>query len=199
MKEHVSQYALALFLDHLYDHCQPQTWKHEESPELPAESTCLPPGVASDRPATADTASAHGCLTVPNAADFLVSMKIGATELFAKLPLQLLTTLRCVTNYIEQDIGGHHVHGSLEEVSDKYQYSHRDFNFCRRLLHLSAKGQILSLLADTKQAIGNGWKLDKWKFFPIAHRMYVERPDIKWYIFLELDAYMGWSNLLELL
>ncbi|KAK3627682.1 hypothetical protein LTR56_015457 [Elasticomyces elasticus] len=80
---------------------------------------------------------------------------------------------------IEQDIGGHHVYGSLEEVSDKYKYSHRDFNFYRRLLDLFAKGQDLSLLADTK--------------------VYVERPDIKWYIFLEADAYMGWSNLLELL
>ncbi|KAK0887182.1 hypothetical protein LTR57_025638, partial [Friedmanniomyces endolithicus] len=100
---------------------------------------------------------------------------------------------------IEQDIGGHHIYGSLEEVSDKYKYSHRDFNFYRRLLDLFAKGQDLSLLADTKQATGNGWDLDKWKFVPIAHRVYVEQPDIKWYIFLEADAYMGWSNLLELL
>ncbi|KAK3669145.1 hypothetical protein LTR78_010978, partial [Recurvomyces mirabilis] len=84
---------------------------------------------------------------------------------------------------IEQDIGSHHIYGSLEEVSDKYKYSHRDFNFYRRLLDLFAKGQDLSLLADTKQATGNGWDLDKWKFVPIAHRVYVEQPDIKWYIF----------------
>ncbi|KAK3616495.1 hypothetical protein LTR56_025922 [Elasticomyces elasticus] len=100
---------------------------------------------------------------------------------------------------IEQDIGGHHVYGALEDVSDKYKYSHRDFDFYRRLVDLFAKGQDLSLLADTKQATGNGWDLDKWKFVPIARRVYVERPDIKWYIFLEADAYMGWTNLLELL
>ncbi len=104
-----------------------------------------------------------------------------------------------VFSHIEQDIGGHHIYGSLDEVSDKYKYSHRDFNFYRRLLDLFAKGQDLSLLADTKQATGNDWDLDKWKFVPIAHRVYVEQPDIKWYIFLEADAYMGWSNLLELL
>ncbi|KAK5709016.1 hypothetical protein LTR17_020162 [Elasticomyces elasticus] len=97
------------------------------------------------------------------------------------------------------DIGGHYVYGSLEEVSDKYKYSHCDFDFYRRLMDLFAEGQDLSLLADTKQATGKGWNLDKWKFVPIAHRVYVERPDIKWYIFLEADAYMEWSNLLELL
>ncbi|KAK0855909.1 hypothetical protein LTR33_010580 [Friedmanniomyces endolithicus] len=122
-------------------------------------------------------------------------MITGAPELFAKLRYNFSQRfVVCLT-----DVGGHHVYGSLEEVSDKYKYSHRDFNFYRRLLDLFAKGQDLSLLADTKRATGNGWDLDKWKLVPIAHRMYVEQPDIKWYIFLEADAYMGWPNLLDLL
>ncbi|KAK0278674.1 hypothetical protein LTR35_008938 [Friedmanniomyces endolithicus] len=192
MQEHVSQYAPALYLDHPPDHSQPQPFlEDEESPELPAGSARLLTSVSSGRPTATATAPVYGRPAVSNAADLLVSMKTGATELFAKLPLQLLTALRCVPNYIEQDIGGHHVYGSLE--------NHRDFIFYRRLLDLFAKGQDLSLLADTKQATGNGWDLDKWKFVPIAYRVYVEQPDIKWYVFLEADAYMGWSNLLELL
>lgn len=201
VKEHVSH---TLHLDQLSGQEQQQPSLDDGlSAEAPAADDFLP------RPArpstTAGTAPPlYGCPASPDPSDFLISMKTGATELFAKLPQQLLTTLRCVPNYmifsdIEQDVGGHHVYGSLEDVSDKYKYSHRDFDFYRRLLDLSAKGQDLSLLGDTKQASGSGWDLDKWKFIPIAHKVYVEQPNIKWYIFLEADAYMGWSNMLELL
>ncbi|KAK3068377.1 hypothetical protein LTR53_014110 [Teratosphaeriaceae sp. CCFEE 6253] len=146
----------------------------------------------------------RGCPVIPSSADFLVSMKTGATELFAKLPEQMLTTLRCVPNYmvfsdIAQEMGDYHIYSSLEDVSDSYKYSHRDFNFYRRLLDLAAKGQDLSLLQITKQAEGSAWDLDKWKFVPITHKVYKEQPDVKWYIFLEADSYMAWSNVLELL
>ncbi|KAK4903573.1 hypothetical protein LTR49_026808 [Elasticomyces elasticus] len=108
-----------------------------------------------------------------------VALKHGHGDVITEDEIQKLKTW-----FEEQDAAGRGVS------------AHRDFNFNRRLLDLFARGQNLSLLADTKQAIGNGWDLDKWKF---AHRVYVERPDIKWYIFLEAEAYMGWSNLLELL
>jgi len=99
VKEHVSQYASALYFDHLSNHSQPQPFlEGEESPELPSEPIHLFTSVSSGRPAAIATAPVHGCPAVPNAADFLVSMKTGATELFAKLPLQLLTTLRCMPN-----------------------------------------------------------------------------------------------------
>ncbi|KAK4983675.1 hypothetical protein LTR28_002450, partial [Elasticomyces elasticus] len=148
--------------------------------------------------------SAHGCPGRPNAEELLISMKTGATELFAKLPQQLLTTLHCVSNYmifsdLEQDVGDYHIYGCLEEVSDKYKYSHKNFEFYRKLLDLSARGQDLSLLTSTKQAKEHAWELDKWKFLPIAHRVYKEQPNTKWYVFIEADAYMAWSNVLELL
>ncbi|KAK4997075.1 hypothetical protein LTR28_014093, partial [Elasticomyces elasticus] len=170
----------------------------EESIAENTISTKRPPTVSSLRP------SVHGCPGRPNADEFLISMKTGATELFAKLPEQLLTTLGCVPNYmifsdLEQDVGDYHIYSSLEEVSDKYKYSHRDFEFYRKLLDLSAKGQDLSLLKSTARAKSHAWDLDKWKFLPIAHRVYKEQPKIKWYIFIEADAYMAWPNVLELL
>ncbi|TKA75086.1 hypothetical protein B0A55_05594 [Friedmanniomyces simplex] len=146
----------------------------------------------------------RGCPVIPSSADYLVSMKTGATELFAKLPEQLLTTLRCVPNYmifsdLEQEMGDYHIYSSLEDVSDSYKYSHRDFSFYRRLLDLYAKGQDLSLLQITKQAEGSAWDLDKWEFIPITHKVYREQPHVKWYIFLEADSYMAWSNVLKML
>jgi len=71
MKEHVSQYASALYLDHLSDHSQPQpVLEGEESPELPSEPIHLFTSVSSGRPAATATAPVHGCPAVPNAADF---------------------------------------------------------------------------------------------------------------------------------
>ena len=62
MKEHVSQYAPALYLDHLSDHSQPQpSLEDEEFSKLPAEPIRLPTSVPSGRPAATTTALAHGC------------------------------------------------------------------------------------------------------------------------------------------
>lgn len=207
MKEHVSQYASTLHLDEVSDQLQQQSSSHDGSSMEDSAASLIPSYSSSAlRPsATAATASPiHGCPASPNPEDFLISMKTGATELFAKLPQQLLTTLRCVKNYmifsdIEQDIGDHHVYSSLKDVSDKYKYGHRDFEYYRHLVDLSVKGQDLSLLNDKKQGYNAGWDLDKWKFVPIAHRTYLQQPNAKWYIFLEADAYMAWSNTLELL
>jgi hypothetical protein len=172
----------------------------EDNESLPTHS----PSAAAPIATSSSKLALRGCPVIPSSKDFLVSMKTGATELFAKLPEQLLTTLRCVPNYmifsdIEQEIGDYHIYSSLEDVSDKYKYSHRDFDFYRRLLDLAAKGQDLSLLQITKQAEGSAWDLDKWKFVPIAHKVYTEQPDVKWYIFLEADSYMSWPNVMELL
>ncbi|KAK0915880.1 hypothetical protein LTR57_013199 [Friedmanniomyces endolithicus] len=169
-----------------------------DDPAPSAYAAKEPPPIESSRLAL------RGCPVIPKSADFLVSMKTGATELFAKLPEQLLTTLRCVPNYmifsdIEQEMGDYHIYSSLEDVSDSYKYSHRDFSFYRRLLDLYAKGQDLSLLQITKQAEGSAWDLDKWKFLPITHKVYKEQPHVKWYIFLEADSYMAWPNVLEML
>ncbi|EMC99918.1 hypothetical protein BAUCODRAFT_355172 [Baudoinia panamericana UAMH 10762] len=155
-------------------------------------------------PTPTSSINTANCPVVADSKDFLISMKTGATELYAKLPEHLMTTLRCVPNYmifsdLEQDISDYHVHSALEDVSDKYKYSHRDFEFYRRLLDLAAKGQDLSLMKITTQAHGSAWDLDKWKFVPITHKTYAAQPDAKWYIFLEADSYMAWPNVLELL
>ncbi len=93
MKEHVSQYASALYLDHLSDHSQPQpVLEGEESPELPSEPIHL---VDLLQPPQLQFMAVQP-YRMPQIS--LVSMETGATELFAKLPLQLLTTLRCVPN-----------------------------------------------------------------------------------------------------
>ncbi len=65
MKERVSQYAPAFYLDHLSDHSQSQSFlKDEESPKLPAEPIRLLTSVSSGRPAATATAPVHCCPAV---------------------------------------------------------------------------------------------------------------------------------------
>ncbi|KAK3676671.1 hypothetical protein LTR78_003446 [Recurvomyces mirabilis] len=198
----VSKYAPELHIERPRPSKVPFEEVLHDAPEkhIPTHS----PSAPSPIPTSSSKLSLRGCPVIPNSDDYLISMKTGATELFAKLPEQLLTSLRCVPNYmifsdIEQEMGDYHIYSSLEDVSDKYKYSHRDFDFYRRLLDLAAKGQDLSLMKITKQAAGSAWDLDKWKFLPITHKVFVEQPNVKWYIFLEADSYMAWTNVLELL
>ena len=141
------------------------------------------------------------CPHKPNPEEVLVIMKSGATELFDKLPEQLLTTMRCVDNYmlfsdVEQDVGEYHVYSALGDVNDRHKDDNNDkvFAFYRKLVELQEKHQDLSKLTSRI-----GWDLDKWKFIPMLHQAYKKQPDRKWYIFLEADSYFIWGNLLEIL
>lgn len=42
-----------------------------------------------------------------------------------------------------------------------------------------------------------GWDLDKYKFLNMMLRTWEMRPDKKWYVFVEADTYIVWSNLIE--
>jgi hypothetical protein len=42
-----------------------------------------------------------------------------------------------------------------------------------------------------------GWKLDKYKFLPIVQHAGLNKPDAKWYIFMEDDSYIFLPNLLR--
>jgi len=139
------------------------------------------------------------CRSLPGAEAVTVSLKTGATELYNRLPEQLLILSDCIPNLmlfsdLEQDIGDFHIHGTLDDVSEEYKDSEKEFEFYRELKRYQTEFQDLSLLSSQ-----HGWDLDKWKFLPILHRVYEEHPDSKWFVFVEADTYLSWSNLLQLL
>jgi hypothetical protein len=50
------------------------------------------------------------------------------------------------------------------------------------------------------RSLGNpGWKLDKFKFLPMVYKALRQMPQAKWVVFVELDTYPMWSNLLDYL
>jgi hypothetical protein len=161
----------------------------QESLKLPANSTNAAPLES----------STSTCRSLPGAEDVLVVLKTGATEVFARLPEQILTLSRCIPNFmvfsdLEQDIGDYHIYDALDEVNDEYKNIHKDFLFYRKLQKYQAEHQDLGALNSEQ-----GWDLDKWKNIPMLHKAYQKQPNIKWYVFIDADTFLSWTNLLQLL
>jgi hypothetical protein len=147
------------------------------------------------------------CPQSPLSDDVLLVIRTGATEAREKLPIHFRTTLRCVNNYViysdlAEEIDGHRVYDVLDEVDDDIKTAVPEFKLYN---HLKANGRAG---LDVKVQFGSGpfgavenpgWKLDKWKFLPMISKALRHAPRAKWFVFIEPDTYLMWSNLLQLL
>lgn len=149
------------------------------------------------------------CSRLPGADSTLVVLRTGATELEARLPAHLSTTLRCYPHHVifsdyQETFPGKPILDALEFVSPEIKASNADFELYRRLQQGGRAGLNASELSDADSKpvslIGNtdnpGWKLDKWKFLPIVNQTLYLYPKMKWYVFAEADTFMLWSTLL---
>lgn len=139
--------------------------------------------------------------------DVLVVLKTGANEAREKLPAHFDATLRCVPHYVvysdmEETIEGHQVHNVLDEVNPTILEQYPDFEYYRQLQEHGMEGFSAAQLAEWA-SVGNtrsgkdspGWRLDKWKFLPMADKALRHRPQAKWYIFVEADTFVIWRNI----
>ena len=146
------------------------------------------------------------CPPMPGMNDVLVVMKTGVTEARDKVPVHFSTTFRCVPHYVifsdfEEEIEGVKVHDVLRTMDSTVKRSVPDFDIYNRLTKGGRKGLEQDDFADEANSnMGKpnnpGWKLDKWKFLPMAQEAYRAKPDAKWYVFMEADTYMSWPTLL---
>lgn len=147
------------------------------------------------------------CPQSPIAEEVLVVLRTGATEALEKLPVHFDTTLRCIPNYAiysdyEENIEGYHIHDVFDEISEDLKDSVPDFELYRGLKSTGRHG-----LSSTRHSgsgpegsLGNpGWKLDKFKFLPMVDKALRHSPNAKWFVFIELDTFLMWGNLLEYL
>ncbi|KAM0709602.1 hypothetical protein Q7P35_003642 [Cladosporium inversicolor] len=168
--------------------------------------TEAPPNVTSTPPPEEELP----CRKLEGGEDVLVVMRTGATEIKDKLPAHLNTTLQCYNNYVifsdyEEDFEGHHVYDLLAGVEDDVKENHPDFALWRRLRAYGRESlddaELSGTISEDSGATGktgnDGWKLDKWKFLPMAVRTLELYPDMKYYVFIEPDTYIMWSNLLD--
>ncbi|CAJ2512002.1 Uu.00g076270.m01.CDS01 [Anthostomella pinea] len=141
--------------------------------------------------------------------DIFVLLRTGTTEAPKKLPAHFATTLRCVPNYaiysdFEEDIAGHHIYNALDEIDPEIRASHPDFEYYNRLQGKGREAftaEEIAQWSSAKNTMGGrdspGWRLDKWKFLPLADKGYRANPRAKWYIFVESDTFILWKTLLE--
>lgn len=151
-----------------------------------------------------------GCPEFPGAENILVMMKTGATELFARIPTNLLTFARCIPNFmifsdLAQTIGNYTVHDALSNVSQYHKDTHQDFSFYRDLQRVhSARGDVTKLIEGPKTNKDKGWNLDKWKNIPMMHAAYEDvvgrqGKDIRWFVTIDADTYLSIGNLVQVL
>jgi hypothetical protein len=156
-------------------------------------------------------------LTHPQAGDFkrpaycpaptefsriVVTVKTGASEAFEKLPIQLMTILKCVEENMlifsdmEEDIGSHHVYDSLDEISSEVTEGNQDFDLYRTQQEYRLVGGDVRMLREASWIYDAAWNLDKYKFIQIVRKTFEARPGADWYLFIEADSYIIWSSLL---
>ncbi|KAF2724045.1 glycosyltransferase family 31 protein [Polychaeton citri CBS 116435] len=141
-----------------------------------------------------------------------IVMRTGATEIKDKLPIHLSTTFQCyydvliISDY-EEVFQGHEVHNVLDDVGDGIKQANEEFQLYQRIQDHGRQSLQQNELSGTASfengPIGRmdntGWRLDKWKFLPMIKRVLKLRPDQDWYVFVEPDTYLIYSNLLEFL
>lgn len=167
----------------------------------------------SHRTSTYDNENSFVCPASELSDDVVVILRTGATESLQKVPVHFRTTLKCVPNYVivsdlDEEIQGRAVHNVLGGVSEEVRAENEDFQLYNHLQKHGRAGlpkrEVITGLSgswkgDYLQTDNDGWKLDKWKFLPMIDVALKQKPDAKWYIFIEADTYLGWHNLLEYL
>lgn len=136
------------------------------------------------------------CYGFPDTDDILLILKTGATEVYEKLPIHFVTTLKCINDSMllsdmEMDIADRHVDNVLSDFPEDLQHDNEDFALYKQLQEFSRSQQDLSSL----KAQNNGWNLDKYKFIPMMQKTWEYRQDAKWYFFSEADTAINWNNL----
>lgn len=157
-----------------------------------------------------ETDEALPCQNLPGAEDVVVIMRTGATEIQDKLPVHFKTTFKCYSDLIifsdyEEMFMDHHVYDVLRTMDPKVKETNDDFELYLRLQNHGRESLHADELSGKASFEGSksgkndnaGWRLDKWKFLPMMVETLRLRPDKKFYIFVESDSYVVWSNLLQ--
>ena len=184
-------------------------WKHgnaEDLPPRPHSKSRVPFG---NYPT--NSTMVPPCEAIDGAEDVFVVLRTGATTAHDRLPVHFDTTLRCIPHSVvysdlSEPVAGHHVEDVLTHLDPSVTRNHEQLSFYREQQKFHRENPskpITSLLedrpADEMKEDSKPWQLDKWKFFPLLERALELRPEAKWYVFMEDDSHVVWSNMVLLL
>ncbi|TVY39000.1 hypothetical protein LOCC1_G006871 [Lachnellula occidentalis] len=151
-------------------------------------------------------ATSESCPVAPFAENVVVSIKTGASEAVQKIPALMQSSLRCAKNTfifsdLEQDIGEYHLYDALDTVPASLVDTNVDFEFYKKQRELWQTKHNIDSLKDAKNPKNPAekspaWILDKYKFIHILEKTWALKPDMDWYILIDADTYIVWSNML---
>ncbi|KAL4952720.1 hypothetical protein BDW69DRAFT_167081 [Aspergillus filifer] len=135
------------------------------------------------------------CQAYSDPGNVVFVIKTGATEVYEKLPTQLLTTLGCVQDFLlfsdlDEQIGPYRIRDTLVDFNETLKETLPDFELYRLQHEFRRTNQDMASLKGDK-----AWKLDKYKFLHMVEKAWLERPGRDWYFFFETDTYIVWTNL----
>lgn len=139
------------------------------------------------------------CALFPNTSSVLLIMKTGASESYSKIPTQLMTTLKCLPDFLffsdmAQKIAGYTIHDSLDTVLDEVKEKNKDFELYHRQKQCPIDQEACNKNHDVAK---QGWDLDKYKNIHMAEKAYKMRPNYDWYMFVDADTYVVFPTLME--
>lgn len=135
-----------------------------------------------------------------------VILRTGATESQEKLPVHFDTVLSCVPDFFiysdfNETVQGFQTHDILSGVNETIKDTATEFALYRHLRTHGREGLSYETMygSGPSGADNPGWKLDKWKFLPMVDQALQDRPDARWFVFIEGDTYMLWQNMVAYL
>lgn len=146
------------------------------------------------------------CSKFPDPGTVAIALKTGATEGAEKVPMQLLTCLRCAENVmifsdLEQTVAGRQFHDALSAIPKSAMEGNPEFDYYWKLKEAQKYGQIERMLRKVRDAedpdLLASWVLDKYKHLHMWEKLYAAYPDKEWYLMMDADTYLVWPNLLS--
>lgn len=140
----------------------------------------------------ADVGADKACNEVRGAQDVMVVVRTSRAEVESGLPPHLLKLLACVHNVLifsdhEGDINGHPIHDALDIVPNTTFAKHAEF----------VEYDKMQADKNYKPALDQAKALDKWKWLPMVYKTATMAPNHRFYMFIEPDTSLSWTNLLQ--
>ncbi|KAL1801209.1 hypothetical protein ACET3X_001551 [Alternaria dauci] len=131
------------------------------------------------------------CSDADGAKDVMIVLKTSKAEI-EKLSGHLSNLLSCVPTFAifsdhAGEFQGHKIHDALDSISHDIKFKNNEFKEYQ-LMHADAEHKL-----DAKKTT----ELDKWKFLPMVYKAYHMNPSAKFFIFLEADTSLSWTNVLQ--
>jgi hypothetical protein len=132
------------------------------------------------------------CKEIHGAPNILIVLRTSKAEIARKLPTHLQTLLECVPHFAifsdhSGELDGVPVYDALDSITNDTQHAHAEFD----------EYQLMRVDSEHAADPGKTKTLDKWKFLPMVYKAHRLRPEARFYLFLEADTSLSWTNLLQ--